>query len=317
MGKNQSASNLTNIIKQDANGSIAFMSGSTMLMSLSNTGQMSGSVPVLSASTASFVANAQSASYVLTAQTASFVANAQSASNAVAAATASFVALAQSASNAVSAQTASFANTFTVNSTLTAQTLVVQTITSSVVYSSGSNVFGNDIANTQTFTGSVNITGSTNLVGSLKVNKIGINTGNINLDNHSSNLIVSGAIAFANAGGGTAALVDRDGSGNTTFYGNTGDIRFIDATFTSNYLTIKSAGNVGIGTTDPSYRLHVSGAFSSNPGLYVYGTTYGMVGVDRGGAAASAGVNYYTTGSQRWFAGIYENTNNFGFYNAR
>jgi hypothetical protein len=95
-------------------------------------------------------------------------------------------------------------------------------------------------------------------VGALKANKIGINTGNINLDNHSSNLIVSGTIGFANSGGGTAALVDRDGSGNTTFYGNTGDIRFIDATFTSNYLTIKSAGNVGIGTNNPFSKLDVS-----------------------------------------------------------
>jgi len=49
---------------------------------------------------------------------------------------------------------------FTSTGTLTAQTLVVQTITSSVVYSSGSNIFGNAIGNTQTFTGSVNITGS-------------------------------------------------------------------------------------------------------------------------------------------------------------
>ena len=49
---------------------------------------------------------------------------------------------------------------FTSTGTLTAQTLVVQTITSSVVYSSGSNIFGNAIANTQTFTGSVLVTGS-------------------------------------------------------------------------------------------------------------------------------------------------------------
>jgi len=37
---------------------------------------------------------------------------------------------------------------------------VVQTVTSSIVYSSGSNLFGNQLSNTQTFTGSVNITGS-------------------------------------------------------------------------------------------------------------------------------------------------------------
>jgi hypothetical protein len=108
---------------------------------------LSGSVASASyAATASFVALAQSASYVLTAQTASFVANAQ---------TASFVALAQSASNAVSAQTASFANAFTVASTLTAQTLVVQTITSSVDFVTGSTRFGSILGNTHVFSGSV------------------------------------------------------------------------------------------------------------------------------------------------------------------
>jgi len=84
------------------------------------------------------------------------------------AATASLAYFAISASQAA---TASSANTFVVRNditassalitgTLTAQTLVVQTVTSSIVYSSGSNIFGNDLSNTQTFTGSVNVTGS-------------------------------------------------------------------------------------------------------------------------------------------------------------
>jgi hypothetical protein len=51
----------------------------------------------------------------------------------------------------------------TSTSTITAQTLVVQTITSSVLYSSGSNVFGNALSNTQVMTGSVGITGSLTL----------------------------------------------------------------------------------------------------------------------------------------------------------
>ena len=101
MGKNQSASNLTNIIKQDASGNISFMSGSTMLMSLNNTGQMSGSAP------------------------------------------------------AVSAVTASYADNFTVTGNLTAQTLVVQTITSSVDFVTGSTRFGSTLANTHVFSGSV------------------------------------------------------------------------------------------------------------------------------------------------------------------
>jgi hypothetical protein len=188
----------------------------------------------------------------------------------------------------------------TVTGSITAQTLIVSTINATQSYSSGSNIFGNNIANTQTFTGSVNITGSTNLVGSLKVNKIGINTGNINLDNFStSNLIVSGAIAFANAGGGAAALVDRDGSGNTTFYGGSGDIKFTDLTMTSNYLTIKNAGNVGIGVIPSAWytgytalQVGFSGAIWSNKTSADTNTT--MIGNNA----------YLNSGATNW---IYQN----------
>jgi hypothetical protein len=58
------------------------------------------------------------------------------------------------------AATASFANAFTVAGTLTAQTLVVQTITSSVDFVTGSTRFGSLAANTHTFTGSVLVSGS-------------------------------------------------------------------------------------------------------------------------------------------------------------
>jgi hypothetical protein len=52
------------------------------------------------------------------------------------------------------------AGNLTTTGTITAQKLVVQQVTSSVVYSSGSNVFGNSLSNIQSMTGSVNITGS-------------------------------------------------------------------------------------------------------------------------------------------------------------
>jgi hypothetical protein len=58
----------------------------------------------------------------------------------------------------------SITGSLVVSSTITAQTLVVQTVTSSIVYSSGSNNFGNQLANTQTFTGSLNVTGSTHSI---------------------------------------------------------------------------------------------------------------------------------------------------------
>jgi hypothetical protein len=79
-----------------------------------------------------------------------------------------------------------FAGIQTVNSNLivtgsiTAQTLVVQTVSSSVIYSSGSNVFGNNIANTQVFTGSMLVTGSSTFSGTIRSNdSTGFSVGSI------------------------------------------------------------------------------------------------------------------------------------------
>jgi len=63
----------------------------------------------------------------------------------------------------------SITGSLVVSSTITAQTLVVQTVTSSIVYSSGSNIFGSALGDKQTFTGSVNITGSQTVFGTLIV----------------------------------------------------------------------------------------------------------------------------------------------------
>jgi len=52
------------------------------------------------------------------------------------------------------------ASAFLTTGTITAQTLVVSTISSSVEYASGSNIFGSSQSNRQTFTGSLYITGS-------------------------------------------------------------------------------------------------------------------------------------------------------------
>jgi hypothetical protein len=162
MGNTRNTGYLQNAIKVSDAGAISFMSGSTMLATINTTGQMSGSAPVLFAATASFVANAQ---------------------------TASFVALAQSASNAVAAQTASFANAFTVANTLTAQTLVVQTITSSVDFVTGSTRFGSILGNTHVFSGSVTMNPGGLFVSSS--GNVGIGTTSL-----SEKLTVSGSIAL-------------------------------------------------------------------------------------------------------------------------
>jgi hypothetical protein len=111
-----------------------------------------------------------SASYALVANSASYASTATSASYSLIATSASYAA------------TSSYSDNFRVAGTLTAQTLVVQTVTSSVIYSSGSNVFGNDISNTQTLTGSVNITGSLSVDGKINSDLIpasGKNLGSI------------------------------------------------------------------------------------------------------------------------------------------
>ena len=52
----------------------------------------------------------------------------------------------------------------TTTGTITAQTLNVQQVTSSIVYSSGSNIFGNSVSNTQQFTGSLQVSSSTSYI---------------------------------------------------------------------------------------------------------------------------------------------------------
>ena len=145
----------------------------------------SRAISAANADTASFVTLAQTASYVNLAQTASYVVNAISSSFATSASYAVSASYAPGSDTSISASyalsasyaaTASSADSFLVRDnitasnalitgTVTAQTLVIQTITSSVIYSSGSNIFGNELTNTQQLTGSVTVTGSLDVNG--------------------------------------------------------------------------------------------------------------------------------------------------------
>jgi len=61
----------------------------------------------------------------------------------------------------------------TVTGQVIAQTLNVQQVTSSIVYSSGSNIFGNTLGNTQQFTGSLQVSGSSHyLLGSVGIGTV-------------------------------------------------------------------------------------------------------------------------------------------------
>lgn len=149
------------------------------------TGSFSGSFTGSLLGTASWAQNATTASYVVTAQTASYVlqavsssfatnaANATTASYILNAISASYAATASIATSASFASTASSADNFTVRGTLTAQTIVAQTITSSTDFVTGSTRFGSLSSNTHQFTGSVSVTGSLSVNNSSVVTGIG------------------------------------------------------------------------------------------------------------------------------------------------
>jgi hypothetical protein len=169
-----SGSNLTileNFTNLATTGSNNFVGNQTITGSLVVTGGVTGSLQ----GTASFANTATSASYALTSSfslnvpvTASFANNATSASYAL---TASYL------SNYIPpfpfTGSAGISGSLNVNGnivstgTLTAQTLVVQTITSSVDFVTGSTKFGTIIDNTHQFTGSVSVSGSVHISGSL------------------------------------------------------------------------------------------------------------------------------------------------------
>jgi hypothetical protein len=106
----------------------------------------------------------------------------------------------------------SITGSLVVSSTITAQTLVVQTVTSSIVYSSGSNIFGSALTDRQTFTGSLSVTGSltVNTTGTeFQVTNAGVVMGNLLTDRHS----VTGSL---NVTGSTHTIFGNVAIGNTT-----------------------------------------------------------------------------------------------------
>jgi len=121
----------------------------------------------------------------------------------------------------------------TVTGEVVAQTLNVQQVTSSIVYSSGSNVFGNDLGNTQQFTGSVSVTGSLTVNGTSAVTGTGTTNylpkftgsttvGNSNLINDSSGNLGLGVTPSAWSGRTAIQLPDAAyvvSSGNSILLG--------------------------------------------------------------------------------------------------
>ena len=247
-----------------------------------------------------------------------------------------------------------FKNPQTINSNLivtgsiTAQTLVVQTVSSSVIYSSGSNVFGNASSNNQIFTGSLYVTGAfyvtTGSVGigtTSPADLLEVKGGNIRLSatvgvgpqfNLYSNGQTSNHVTLAQ---GFALATDNIG-----YLYNRANADFVFGTNNAERMRIQGNGLVGIGTSSPAYFLDVlstnqySARFNSSAaqgGFAAWannGTAYGYVGnayhIVVGGAigdmamAAVANMVFSTGGSlterMRITSGGYTKISNNGTY---
>jgi hypothetical protein len=191
------------------------------------------------------------------------------------------------------AATASSADNLTVRGTLTAQTINVQTITSSIDFVTGSAKFGSLLTNTHQFTGSVGITGSNAVLLNINNGVLYVSaSGNVGIGTSSpSDLLELKSTSASNPNlrfystynsGASAYGInwyrDYDSSTNAIAGyirynrggGSDGDMLFGTGTNSgvSERMRITSTGNVGIGTSSPntSYGVTIQNptSFSSN-----------------------------------------------------
>jgi hypothetical protein len=211
----------------------------------------------------------------------------------------------------------SISGSITSNGTITAQTLVVQTVTSSVEFVTGSTRNGSLSTNTHQFTGSVGITGSNAALLNINNGVLYVSaSGNVGIGTTSPSQLLevvggeikAGRVDSVNEGGQLS--FGRSTDNNTAWYidlyGNVASpqLRFVDVTGAAVRMTL-TGSNVGIGTSTPSYNLDVNGTarvssaatFSSNvtisggqTGGYVYASS-GYVNETK--TVSTNGTSYY------------------------
>jgi hypothetical protein len=161
----------------------------------------------------------------------------------------------------------------TVTGQVVAQTLNVQQVTSSIVFSSGSNIFGNSVSNTQQFTGSLQVSGSSHYVlGNVGVG-IAIPTNPLHIASNTLSQLNIQALS-----GNTNAQINLEPTGTgIALIGPANNVDFAFRTNATERLRITSGGNVGIGTNDPQSVLN---GFSSSARGLAISNTYPFIGLN-------------------------------------
>lgn len=194
----------------------------------------------------SFAGNTLSSSYSNYAVTASYALNVTTTSSYALKAL-----LADSALTASSADNFEIRNTLSgsdayFTGTLTAQTIVAQIVTSSIIYSSGSNILGNNLTDTQALTGSVGVTGSLSVLGDTYTKGNQILSGSVQV---TGSFLVSGSTEL------TGSVSMEGGIAATSFTGSLqGTSSFADFALTASYANnVPATASYAINALSASY----------------------------------------------------------------
>jgi hypothetical protein len=155
-----------------------------------------------------------------------------------------------------------------------AQSINVQQVTSSIIYSSGSNQFGNDLLNIQTLTGSVNITGSLKL-----------NNSNVILTNQTGSMsVATSSLALTASYVGNAETASYILQGVSSSYATT-------ASFALNVPVTASFANQALSS---SYSLNTTSASFASQALT---SSYSLNGLTSSFASQALSSSYAVTAS--------------------
>jgi len=255
------------------------------------------------------------ASFATTAVSSSYGLNALTGSNAM---------------TASSADTLYVRNNATVLGSITAQTLIVQTVTSSVLFTTGSNKIGSSLSNVQELTGSVGITGSLAINGTTAV--VGSGTANYVPKFTASGTIGNSAIyddgtsigigATTNLNFGVATTVGISVGGSSAYAGiqlrnTTGNLElFVGGdSATDTFIRNNMNGNLRFGTNG-NEKMRITAAGNVIIGSAVAATNVKLLlnGVVNKGAS----IEFQQSGVSQWYLGngAASEDNNFELYNS-